>query len=81
MVELADYSREDLLKLLEDTDLTKLIELQTSRLSNLKSDIVELDEGDDGLYDDGEFTRIMADRQQYASLTEVEQETVRRWAK
>ena len=79
-MELADYSREDLLKLLADTDLEKLIGLQASRLSNLTSDIEELDEGDEGLYEDDEFAQILNDRQRYASLTEVEQETVRRWA-
>ena len=37
-------------------------------------------EEDDELYSDDEFTRIVADREQYLTLTETEQEIARRWA-
>ncbi len=65
---------------LATTDSEKLYELQASKLSQLTSDIDKLSEEEDGLYDDDAFQRIMTDRARYSALSEVEQETVRRWA-
>lgn len=75
-----DMTRDELLELLTDEDIDKLLLARSNELSKLHVPLEELDEDDDGLFEDQEFTRICNDREQYAQLNEVEQETARRWA-
>jgi hypothetical protein len=71
---------DEILDLIGDVDLEKLLELRKSKLSKLDAPLDELAEDDDGLFSNDEFTRICEDREQYMSLSEVEQETARRWS-
>jgi hypothetical protein len=75
-------TREEIVNLLSTEDIDKLLAAKASRLSALESQLDEpLDEIEgDGLYSDFEFTRICEDRQQYKSLTLIEQETAVRWS-
>jgi hypothetical protein len=70
----------ELLELLGDTDIEKLLELKKNQLSKLNAPLEELAHGDDGLFNETEFTRICEDREKYAQLSEVEQETALRWS-
>lgn len=73
-------TRDELIDLLTDEDMEKLFLARNNELSRLNAPLVELDDDDDGLHDDNEFTRICADRERYAQLSEVEQEAAGRWA-
>lgn len=77
-------NREEMLAHISDEDLEKLLSVKANELSkltdNLTTPLDVLDPYDDGLYDDYEFTKICEDRAHYSQLTEVEKESVRRWA-
>lgn len=76
-----DMTREQLIELLSDEDIDKLLLTRSSELSKLSSPlVVELAPDDDGLHDDNEFTRLCADRERYLALSETEQEVAVRWA-
>ena len=73
-------TREELIELIDEQDLDKLLKIRSSQLSSMTSDLDELDDDDDGQYDDDVFTKICADREHYAQLSEVEKETALRWS-
>ena len=77
---MTELTRNELLDLISDEDLDTLMRARASELSALTSPLDELDEDDDGLHDDAEFTRICADRAKYLQLTDVEKEAASRWA-
>ena len=72
--------RQAMLDSISDEDLDTLMRARASELSALNAPLDELVEGDDGLHDDAEFTRICADRAKYLQLTDVEKEAASRWA-
>lgn len=74
-------SRAELIALIKDEDIDKLLRTRSNELSKLTSPlVVELEDGDDGLHDDQEFTRLCEDRDAYLALSESEQEVAVRWA-
>lgn len=77
---LYNMTREQLLELVTTDTLTELYKLRANPLSTFSADIIELDDGSDGLYDDAEFTRIVNDRKRYMQLSDVEKEAAKRWA-
>lgn len=77
---LYNMTREQLLELVTTDTLTELYKLRANPLSTFSADIIELDDGSDGLYDDAEFTRIVNDRKRYMQLSNVEKEAAKRWS-
>lgn len=73
-------SREELIELLLEQDESKLVALRGHELAKLAADIDALQDDEDGLYEDDEFTRIVNDRERYLALSEIEQEAARRWS-
>lgn len=74
-------SRDEIVELLSDEDIDKLIQTRASDLSKLTStDVVELPPEDDGQFTDNEFTKLCDDRDAYLALSEVEQQVAVRWA-
>jgi len=76
----AQSERAKMIEAIGEEDLDALLRARCSELSKLTEPVQELDDGDDGQYDEHVFTRICEDRKQYLALTDVEQETASRWA-
>lgn len=77
---LLNLTRDELIELVLKDNTDELFKLRSNELSKLSAPLDELPEEADGLYNDKEFTLILADRERYRQLSEVEQETTRRWA-
>lgn len=75
-----DLSLEEFKSLVAEPDIDALLRAKMNELSQLHSDIDELDDEEDGLYKDDEFTRICNDRKLYMQLSDTEKESARRWS-
>ncbi len=75
-----ELERSDAVDLVSEEDTDTLMRARCSELSALTSELDVLEDGDDGQFDDNEFTRICEDRERFATLSDVEKETAQRWS-